>query len=256
MTKTSTKCPKCQKLLKNGDLIECPFCGLIFKKYKQKRARNFSNAIDRINNTGLDTALPILEDFLDQYPETKNYINTLTKAISNIREALYEKNFVEARPLLENLRKKVKGLDGILSREIDKISDIEKIKVRFERAYTTLKEDRFLEARLVFKQIVADYSEHPALEAYQEKINECQATIDEHIGPENESDNEKNNDDNDVVKCPKCGSRAVVTLKQGYDAGGACCGTILLGPLGLLCGALESNKLQNVCQKCGNKWFI
>ena len=59
-----------------------------------------------------------------------------------------------------------------------------------------------------------------------------------------------------LPKCPKCGSSSIATVKKGYDAGSGCCGTILLGPLGLLCGATGSNQIYNVCQKCGNKWLI
>lgn len=57
-------------------------------------------------------------------------------------------------------------------------------------------------------------------------------------------------------KCPQCGSSSIATVKEGYDAASGCLGAILLGPLGLLFGARNSNKIHNVCQKCGNKWLI
>lgn len=60
----------------------------------------------------------------------------------------------------------------------------------------------------------------------------------------------------DLPRCPNCGSRSIATVKKGYSAGTGCCGAILLGPLGLLCGAAKSNQLHNVCQKCGHKWLI
>ncbi len=59
-----------------------------------------------------------------------------------------------------------------------------------------------------------------------------------------------------TVTCPKCGSTSITTTKKGYDAGGACCRAILLGPLGLLCGASDANKLFNVYQKCGFSWEL
>ncbi len=59
-----------------------------------------------------------------------------------------------------------------------------------------------------------------------------------------------------TVACPKCGSTSITTTKKGYAAGDACCGAILLGPLGLLCGATDANKLSNVCQKCGHSWEL
>jgi ribosomal protein L37AE/L43A len=47
-------------------------------------------------------------------------------------------------------------------------------------------------------------------------------------------------DEQGVAYCPKCGSTVV---------GGA-----LLGPLGLLAGAVGKNKVEMYCMKCGNKW--
>ena len=58
------------------------------------------------------------------------------------------------------------------------------------------------------------------------------------------------------VRCPKCGSPSIATIKEGYDADSGCCGVILFGPIGLLCGATEANKLSNVCQKCGHTWRL
>ena len=58
------------------------------------------------------------------------------------------------------------------------------------------------------------------------------------------------------VHCPNCGSASITTVKKGYDAGGGCCGAILVGPLGLLCGASDANKLSNVCQNCGHTWAL
>ena len=58
------------------------------------------------------------------------------------------------------------------------------------------------------------------------------------------------------VKCPKCGATEVTVQKEGFDAGSACCGAFLVGPLGLLCGAKEANRLNRHCLKCGHKWAI
>ena len=69
------------------------------------------------------------------------------------------------------------------------------------------------------------------------------------------------------VRCPKCGNvhcqiiNEVETTGKDYDASDGCCGYILLGPIGLLCGACgEGKKTTNtnywVCNKCGNKWKV
>ncbi|MBQ8249143.1 MAG: hypothetical protein IJY93_04580 [Clostridia bacterium] len=73
--------------------------------------------------------------------------------------------------------------------------------------------------------------------------------------------------------CPKCKSRnlQIVTNTEfssqtkggGYSTGKGCCGYILLGPLGLLCGGLGSKSKTTVtskstttwtCLDCGNKF--
>jgi len=59
-----------------------------------------------------------------------------------------------------------------------------------------------------------------------------------------------------AAKCPKCGCTSIAAVKKGYDASDGCCGAIILGPLGLLCGATDANKLSSVCQKCGFSWRL
>ncbi len=65
--------------------------------------------------------------------------------------------------------------------------------------------------------------------------------------------------------CPRCGaanSSAVnetTTTGKDFSAGKGCCGMIMLGPIGLLCGLCgEGQKTKNqtyfVCNSCGHKW--
>lgn len=65
------------------------------------------------------------------------------------------------------------------------------------------------------------------------------------------------------MKCPKCLSENVQvhyeTEKQGFSGGKGCCGAILFGPLGLLCGLCGKNKIKSedkywVCNNCGAKF--
>lgn len=69
------------------------------------------------------------------------------------------------------------------------------------------------------------------------------------------------------MKCPKCGCENcqiinnVGTVGKDYSLGQGCCGTICLGPIGLLCGLCGQNKqIVNtqfwVCSDCGNKWKL
>lgn len=65
--------------------------------------------------------------------------------------------------------------------------------------------------------------------------------------------------------CPKCGSNDLMTISEtstkgkNFDGGSACCGVLLLGPIGLLCGAMGKGKQTNtttywLCKGCGNKF--
>lgn len=56
----------------------------------------------------------------------------------------------------------------------------------------------------------------------------------------------------DVPRCPKCGSTHISANKKGMDSGNACCGALLLGPLGLLCGL--SDTVVVTCLNCGQHW--
>ena len=65
--------------------------------------------------------------------------------------------------------------------------------------------------------------------------------------------------------CPRCGSHEVTPISEvstkgkDFNAGNACCGLLLLGPLGLLCGATGKGKQTTttvywICKVCGNKF--
>jgi RNA polymerase subunit RPABC4/transcription elongation factor Spt4 len=54
--------------------------------------------------------------------------------------------------------------------------------------------------------------------------------------------------------CPVCGSANFTSVKKGFSIGKAAAGGVLLGPLGLLGGALGSNDTAFRCQKCGYRW--
>ena len=65
------------------------------------------------------------------------------------------------------------------------------------------------------------------------------------------------------MRCPKCSSENVQihyeVEKQGFSGGKGCCGWILLGPIGLLCGLCGKGKIKSeekywVCNNCGAKF--
>jgi len=55
--------------------------------------------------------------------------------------------------------------------------------------------------------------------------------------------------------CPMCGEmilwKQVDVTKKGFSAGKAAVGAVLLGPIGLVGGALGKKKICYACAKCG-----
>lgn len=56
------------------------------------------------------------------------------------------------------------------------------------------------------------------------------------------------------LKCPGCGSTNITMVKKGFSVGKAAAGGLLLGPVGVLGGAIGSNKIERVCMKCKRKF--
>ena len=61
-------------------------------------------------------------------------------------------------------------------------------------------------------------------------------------------------DSPEKVKCPKCGSDQITAGKKGFSAGQAVGGAILTGGIGLLAGAIGSNKTKITCLNCGHNF--
>ena len=57
------------------------------------------------------------------------------------------------------------------------------------------------------------------------------------------------------IKCPVCGEvvgwKKVDTSKKGFSVGKAAVGAVLLGPVGLVGGALGKKTVTYYCAKCG-----
>ena len=66
--------------------------------------------------------------------------------------------------------------------------------------------------------------------------------------------NQKKEDD--LVKCPRCGSTQISSNKKGYSAAKGVAGVLTVGALGLLAGNIGSNKVVVTCLKCGHQWKL
>jgi hypothetical protein len=60
--------------------------------------------------------------------------------------------------------------------------------------------------------------------------------------------------DDNKPSCPKCKSKQVHAEKKGFSGGKACCGALIAGPLGLLCGTHKQNKVILTCLNCKHSW--
>lgn len=58
------------------------------------------------------------------------------------------------------------------------------------------------------------------------------------------------------VRCPVCSSTQITGKKKGFGLGKAVIGGLILGPFGLLGGAIGSNKTMVVCLNCGHEWNL
>lgn len=69
------------------------------------------------------------------------------------------------------------------------------------------------------------------------------------------------------LHCPRCGSHDIMPISEvstkgkDFKAGDACCGYMLCGPLGLLCGTTGKGKQTTtntywMCSACGNKFQV
>ena len=66
------------------------------------------------------------------------------------------------------------------------------------------------------------------------------------------------------MRCPRCGNEYCHIIEEtemkGYGLGKGCCGYIVFGPIGLLCGMCgmgegkKSKKAYWICNECGKKF--
>ena len=67
------------------------------------------------------------------------------------------------------------------------------------------------------------------------------------------------NSQSEMIRCPRCQSTDLYLLTRessGFAGSNACCGDIIFGPLGLLCGLSGKSESETVrkCQNCGQEF--
>lgn len=62
------------------------------------------------------------------------------------------------------------------------------------------------------------------------------------------------NQQEEYLCCPKCGSRELHAEHKGFSGGKALAGALVTGGIGLLAGTIGSRDTQITCLKCGNKF--
>jgi RNA polymerase subunit RPABC4/transcription elongation factor Spt4 len=64
----------------------------------------------------------------------------------------------------------------------------------------------------------------------------------------------KENKQNGVACCPKCGSTSLSANKKGFGIGKAVVGAALTGGIGLVAGNIGAKKVWVTCLNCGHRW--
>ena len=61
--------------------------------------------------------------------------------------------------------------------------------------------------------------------------------------------------DDNIARCPKCGSTSLSGDKKGFGIGKAVVGAALTGGIGLAAGNIGAKKVRVTCLKCGHQFW-
>lgn len=75
-----------------------------------------------------------------------------------------------------------------------------------------------------------------------------------HCGNPMNQPTQQNQQEEEYLCCPKCGSRELHAEHKGFSGGKALAGALVTGGIGLLAGTIGSRDTQITCLKCGNKF--
>ncbi|MDL0260236.1 zinc ribbon domain-containing protein, partial [Clostridioides difficile] len=61
--------------------------------------------------------------------------------------------------------------------------------------------------------------------------------------------------EDDVARCPRCGSVSLSAHKKGFGIGKAVAGATIAGGIGLVAGNLGAKKVRVTCLSCGKQFW-
>lgn len=122
--------------------------------------------------------------------------------------------------------------------------------------YKETKGDKILAIDIAMKLLGLDIKEckniiYPAFKELSEKIN-----IEEEKEILREDEYKQTNVlEDDVARCPRCGSVSLSAHKKGFGIGKAVAGATIAGGIGLVAGNLGAKKVRVTCLSCGKQFW-
>ena len=239
------KCPRCNHINKLEGK-KCEHCGVIKSKYIEKRINDLQNTFKSLNCAQYNDIESSIRSLANKYPELQENLNDLLSYFNKAITEYEEGRLKNAKDYFHSLKEQHSFISEEADNWIRQIELEEEYKKKLEESIKAFNESRFTDAREILIKLKKDYPNHLEVNDYLDKLSRF---IDVDII-------ESKNKATQELKCLKCGSSSITTVKQGYQAGTGCCSALLVGPLGLICGAVGQNRLYNVCQKCGYRWEI
>ncbi|HCQ6376177.1 zinc ribbon domain-containing protein [Clostridioides difficile] len=123
--------------------------------------------------------------------------------------------------------------------------------------YKETKGDKILAIDIAMKTLGLGIKEckdiiYPAFKELSEKIN-----IEEEKVELRENEYKQINvlEDDNVARCPRCGSVSLSAHKKGFGIGKAVAGATIAGGIGLVAGNLGAKKVRVTCLNCGKQFW-
>lgn len=101
MDNQTKQCPRCKGTV-SQNAQECPFCGIIFKKYEKHRDRLKKNAISAYENGDLAHSKKLFKTLIERFPDLTDFAQSYLKGIEDQKSHhLYQKVLSEEEEMEE-----------------------------------------------------------------------------------------------------------------------------------------------------------